>query len=128
MRLRESRRWQEILLALRLAAPDAKMIEIKMGAFPGNDVANKVDLCVNREPIPVIPPLLPSGAVVRYERRRMFWDPEANDALRQAARRRFLAKDQYVVEVVCSFLWHGALGFGHVSMGRRFQCWCRKPL
>jgi hypothetical protein len=48
------------------------MIEIKMGAFPGNDVANKVDLHLNREPMPVIPPVLPSGAVVRYERRRMF--------------------------------------------------------
>jgi hypothetical protein len=38
--------------SLELLDPDAKVTEIKMGPFPGNDAADKVDLDVDHEPVP----------------------------------------------------------------------------
>lgn len=37
--------------SLEFAAPDTKVIEIKMGPFPGTDAADKIDLEVDPEPV-----------------------------------------------------------------------------
>lgn len=37
--------------SLEFLEPETKVIEIKMGPFPGSDAADKVDLAVDREPI-----------------------------------------------------------------------------
>jgi hypothetical protein len=37
--------------SLEFLDPDTKVIEIKMGPFPGSDAADKVDLDVDREPV-----------------------------------------------------------------------------
>lgn len=41
--------------SLEFLDPDTKVIEIKMGPFPGSDAADKVDLDVDREPAPMAP-------------------------------------------------------------------------
>lgn len=38
--------------SLEFAAPDTKIVEIKMGPFPGNDAADKIDLDVDPDPVP----------------------------------------------------------------------------
>ena len=41
--------------SLEFLDPDTKVIEIKMGPFPGSDAADKVDLNVDRDPAPLMP-------------------------------------------------------------------------
>lgn len=41
--------------SLEFLDPDTKVTEIKMGPFPGSDEADKMDLDVDREPIPELP-------------------------------------------------------------------------
>ncbi len=41
--------------SLEFLDPDTKVIEIKMGPFPGSDAADKVDLNVDHDPAPLTP-------------------------------------------------------------------------